>query len=513
MVSQNGASRLKVGRTLLDRWPSVADAKSGNQPRNPMPDRAQEKAEPKGRLTVICSPDNMEGTIIYSGPPEATFNEAGVYKALAEKGVVFGTEKAAIDDLVLKVRTATEPLRLNVVVARGVTPRSSRDALLEFLIEEGGEQHTRQDGGTDFRDVQKYKIVKKDQPLARLHPAVEGEAGRNVLGAPVPVPPPRQASWSPGENIQAVSQPDGLVEYRALVDGIFRRKDATFVVATELVIDGNAGLETGNLKCPLSILVHGNVERGTEIVAGRDLKVDGFVETGVLRVAGKLAVAGGINAAGKGTILCGGDLQADFIETSHIICDGNIAVKRFCLASTIVAHGTISLEQSEAAIVGGEIVHYGNISLGRIGNENQIRTVFHPGIHYHNQHVYRTLHEELQRIEKEFHVLAEYLRQMKERLARVGAKSMSEDTRAEARDRVQKYHRLQSLIEKKKAALETIFRTRKNPEPVRITVRDVLLPGTEFHHNGHIEKVNGPLHKVIVTFYPEGQEPTYSQIP
>lgn len=472
-----------------------------------------ERIEPRGHVAVTRAPDDMEGSVSYVGLPEPTFNEAAIYKALAEKGVVYGTDKAAIDDLVLKVRNGTGPLRLNAVVAHGLSPRAPRDAMLEFLVDEGGEQHTRQDGGTDFRDVQKFKLVKKDEPLARLHPAVEGEAGRNVLGAPISVPIPRQAEWSPGDNVLSATIADGIIEYRAAVDGIYRRKDSQFFIATELVIDGNAGLETGNLKCPLSIVVHGNVERGTEILAGRDLSVDGFVETGTVRVAGKLSVHGGINAAGKGTILCGGDLRADFIETSHIICDGNISVNRFCLASTLVAHGTISLEQSEAAIVGGEIVHFGNISLGRIGNENQIRTVFHPGVHYHNQHVYRTLHEELQRIEKEFHVLAEYLRQMKERLTRIGAKQMSEDTRAEARERVQTYHRLRDLIEKKKAALQTILQTRTNPGPVRITVRDVLLPGAEFHHNGHIEKIKGPLHKVILTFHPEGKEPEYSQIP
>lgn len=461
-------------------------------------------------LTLSFDNDNLRAIITYQGPADPSFSEAAILQLLGDHNVRYGIDNEAIDTLTTQIRTMQERKKLEAVVARGMMPGESVDGRAEFFITDEPEIKVKEDGRTDFRNIRRYKTVEQGQLIARIYPPIRGKEGINVFGEVVEPREPVPAAARPGDHVQARPGKDGSTEYVAAIEGIFKHSGDLFFVTPELIIEGNAGLETGNLSYNLSIIIKGNVERGTEILSGKDLTVEGLVETGFLRVAGNITVAGGINSGGKGRILCGGDLSADFIENSHVICDGSIRLRRSILTSTVVAHGSIELSESDSSVIaGGEILHFGDLKVSRIGNQNEIRTVFYPGLHYHNQEIYHTLREEIQELEKRIQALTEYLRSFKEKLTRLTAARISEDMKRDARERVQQYHKVQEAIEKKKALFATIQNARRNTEPVRVFVRDVILPGTEFHFKGGIEKLQAPVHRVILTFFPDRTGPKY----
>jgi uncharacterized protein (DUF342 family) len=466
-------------------------------------------------LTLSFEKDGMQAIITYHGGPDPSFSEAAILQLLADRGVKYGIINEAIDQLTDQIRTLKGRQKLQRIVAQGMFPGESIDGRAEFFISDAPEIRIREDGRTDFRNIRRYKSVAKGQLIARVYPPVRGRDGINVFGEVVDAREPLPAPIKPGDHLESRPGEAGSIEYVAATEGIFKRADQTFYVSPDLIIEGNAGLETGNLSYNLSIIIRGNIERGTEVQAGKDLTVEGLVETGFLRVAGNISVTGGINSGGKGHILCGGDLRADFIENSHVICDGSIYLRRFILASTIISHGSIEFSESSASVIaGGEILHYADLKVGRIGNQNEIRTVLYPGLHYHNQQIYQTLKTEIQELEKNIAALTDYLRKFKEKLTRRTSVHISDDLKREVREKVQQYHKLQESVEKKKALFNTVQNTRRNRAPVKVYVKDAILPGTEFHFRGRIEKIRQPLQRVVLTFFPEDRNsPKYEPYP
>jgi len=457
---------------------------------------------------------NLQAVATYQGGPDPSFSEATILQLLADQGVKYGIINEAIDRLTAQIRTMKDRQKLQAVVAQGMFPGESIDGRAEFFITDEPEIKVREDGRTDFRNIRRYKTVAKGQLIARVHPPVRGKDGINVFGEVVDAREPAPAPVKPGDHLQSQQGEAGSIEYLAAIEGIFKHEGETFFVSPELIIEGSAGLETGNLSYNLSIIIRGNIDRGTEILAGKDLTVEGLVETGFLRVAGNITVAGGINSGGKGHILCGGDLSADFIENSHVICDGSIHLRRSILASTVISHGTIDLSEPDSSVIaGGEILHFSDLKVSRIGNQNEIRTIFYPGLHYHNQQIYHTLRDEIQELEKTIVALAEYLRKFKEKLTRLTAARISDDLKREAKERVQQYHKVREAIEKKKALFSTVQNSRRNSAPVKIFVKDAILPGTEFHFKGGIEKIQAPVHHVVLTFFPDRTAPKYEPYP
>jgi len=465
-------------------------------------------------LKLVIDAAAMQAVITYLGGVNPAFHEGEVYTILANHNVLFGIDKKLIQEFTAKVCAMTDRQKIQMTLAKGNPAEKSIDGSFEFFITDELEIKVDDVGRADFRNIRRYKTVTKGQRIARIVAPYLGKDGMDIHGVVVKAREPSAAKITPGNNLTPKSVDDRTTEYYASIDGIFWHVDNTFYIEPDLIIEGNAGLETGNLSYDLSIIIKGNIERGTEIITTKDLTVEGLIESGQIKVGGTLSVAGGINAAGKGQITVGRDLTADFIENSRILCDGSVVLHRSILNSTVVAHGTIDLNETDNSVIaGGEIVHLSDLKVARIGNQNEIVTTIYPALHYHNQQLYQTLRKELETLDKEGQELVDYLRNMKQLIATTPAARISPQKKQEAQERVKQYHSLIETINKKRALYKTVFTSRYNSKPVKVYIKDIVLPGTEFHFRGNIEKIKAPMKHVVLTFYPDRSQPGYEPHP
>ena len=63
------------------------------------------------------------------------------------------------------------------------------------------------------------------------------------------------------------------------------------------------------------IVIHGNVEAGVVINAGKSLTVDGVVESASITAGGMVCLKRGMQGGGKGSITAGGDIFTEFWST------------------------------------------------------------------------------------------------------------------------------------------------------------------------------------------------------
>jgi hypothetical protein len=140
----------------------------------------------------------------------------------------------------------------------------------------------------------------------RRVPKVEGQPGRDVTGAELPVRPVKEAvircgkgaAWSKEDPNVIVAAVDGLpvwdgnsnidVKHELELDAVGTGSgDINFVGS--VVINGSVG-EGRVVKARHSVTVHGNVERA-RIESGGDLRVDGSAMSSILRAGGDRAIA------------------------------------------------------------------------------------------------------------------------------------------------------------------------------------------------------------------------------
>lgn len=237
---------------------------------------------------VDISADRMSAALTVAaahGGKEAEVAEAMM--ALAQRGVCFGIEPAAVAAAVAEPGSPLE-------VARGEPPQPGTDGSLELLVDLSQVRQPVEDakGQVDFRELGLIRSVDAGVPLMRRHPPIPGKAGRTVLGAELPVRPPKDAKFPVRmQGVQfAADDPDLLV---AAIAGqpVLARDGLT--VEPVLVLP-NVSLATGNVDFVGTVEVRGDVQSGMRIKAGGDVIIHGIIESAEVEAAGDVVAKGGI---------------------------------------------------------------------------------------------------------------------------------------------------------------------------------------------------------------------------
>lgn len=212
-------------------------------------------------------------------------------------------------------------------IARGKEPEHGENGRLEFLIDlDASSPGTidEQTGKIDFRERNLVREVREGDDLAQLHMATNGIEGMDLWGSAVeavdgePADAPRA-----GEGV--VIEREGLRDlYRAAVDGVVLYYDRELSVSKVLRVPGDVDFKTGNLRFDGPIHIGGSVKSGFEVVAGKALVIDGFVEPGA-RVQG-LSVT--LMRGCYGDVRAILDLQAPFVEQCRLRAGRRMLVKK-----------------------------------------------------------------------------------------------------------------------------------------------------------------------------------------
>lgn len=286
-----------------------------------------------------------------------------LYQLLTSSGIIFGVKYKQLNLIKECIRKGSADSE-RIVLARGKDPIAGTNAYLKFKMEIGpiaGE--LLKDGSIDFRERKIMVPVSAGQVIASKIPATRGIPGVTVLGDRI--------AQKPGLDIEVETTDDAVyspetLEVLATSDGVLSVVRGNVIrVCNKQEIKGDIEYSTGNIESRSSLVIHGSVFPGFLVKTGGDLEIRGSVMSTQVSSLSNIIIKGGI-IGNASSVIASGDVDINFIEQGQIRCDGNCVIRKQCYYSHISAGGNIRCRE-HSAIVGGELIAEGNISLGDAG--------------------------------------------------------------------------------------------------------------------------------------------------
>lgn len=453
----------------------------------------------KDNIQIIIDDNKLYAYLLYRGAPNDTIHEEIIYSLLRNSNIKFGVQKEKILEILKQIKKSNESfLKIKEIIVKGIPPEESRDGSYKLLISLEPKIPMTEDGKIDHKNIEYYKIVNPNEEIILLYPPYKGKNGINVLGEEIPSKDPKPIPIKTGEFIELIKQDDGSLLGKSKIYGVVKIDGKTIEIQPDLIIEEDASIEKGNLKFNNNIIIKGNVLRGLEIKCGKDLIVEGNIESGQLRVLGNIK-SKGINTGNTGIIICNKNIETTFIENTKILCEGNLVIQSSIINSEITSHESIYLTNNKSKIIGGKIIFFNKLECGILGNASQIQTEIYIGYHFHNQQILNTLLEEFRKLEKEITSLSDELLHYKNLIN--NKHQFSESTKKSILLKINNFQKLKTIYLKKKNHIQYLKEQVYNNN-ASIQIHNTIYPGVVFHFKGKkfpIEKkIDNP--KITIDF-------------
>lgn len=230
-------------------------------------------------------------------------------------------------------------------------------------------------GLMDYRVRKGQPAVQEGEFLAHIIAPIRGKAGRDVYGKPITPAEPESLRMGAGLNVRLDEEKR---EFYSTIAGRVRWSACVLSVDPVLEINGNVGLETGNISHPGALVVKRDIETGAEVKAAGDIEVGGIVEEAQLEGGGNLLVAGGITGSPSRRVKVAGSIVARFILDANILAGEDVVAKREIVHSNIVAKKRVLIP--DGRVVGGSICAVGGIEAAQVGSEANVPTLLIAGV-------------------------------------------------------------------------------------------------------------------------------------
>ncbi len=296
-----------------------------------------------------------------------------ILTSLKEKNISVGVDLDVVDTI------AQHPERVqNVLVAKGKPHQNGRDGEIKFLVDVNREVKPKvlEDGSVDFKDIEAFLTVKKGDVLAERIDPTPGTDGLTVTGKVIKAKPGKVANFKFGKNVAVAD--DGTRIF-AETDGTIKMEGHRISIIEILEIKGDVGVKTGNVTFKGKILVNGNVITGYAIECEGDVEITGVVEGARIKATGDIVVGRGVQGQDEAVIECGGNLIGRFINNCTATVAGNIEADAI-MHSKIICDGEIKISGRKGLLVGGEVKAKDKISAKVIGSDMGTQTKITLGI-------------------------------------------------------------------------------------------------------------------------------------
>ncbi|MFW5960364.1 MAG: DUF342 domain-containing protein, partial [Chitinivibrionales bacterium] len=316
-------------------------------------------------VVVEVSYDKMEAFVSVQGTGEVSNDD--IARALLSNDVEFGY----IEDNI-KYIAAHNIKDKKVKVAEGRPVKQGRDGSAEIMIDisKVGKPRLLQNGRVDFKDINSIINVNKGDPLMRIHPAVYGKNGYNVLGEAIYPEKVEEASVEIGPG--AVFSPDNEnLVVAGLRGAVFLGQNNSVEVRSVKTVKGNVDYSTGNIKFNGELIINGRVLSGFTLDAEGDVVVKEGVENASVRSAQNIRIYKGAVGKKGDVIEAGGDISVKYTEGISMKAGSSIVIDKSAVHATLVAEYEISAEE----IVGGMVTAGRVIRADTIGTEKEVKTL------------------------------------------------------------------------------------------------------------------------------------------
>ncbi len=435
--------------------------------------KALEKAIDEG-IRVEVSQDKMLGVISFTEPEHGGKVLAAnqIKEKMRLAGIITGLNEELIDNLVNEKKYNHKYLS-----ARGKAPINGKDGTLELLFNTNEEEiaslrpKENDDGSVDFKNLDLIQTIQKDQLLATITLPEVGESGENVLGKEIKPNKGKVFRLPKGKNVY-VSE-DGLSLF-STIEGQLVYDLNRITISETYIVEGDAGVATGDIDFSGNVIVRGNVESGFTIKAGGNIEVQGFVEEATI-IAGKdILLRHGIQGKNHGKLVAGGDIVTKFIQNSIVEAKGCLYTEAI-MHSQVEAGDSVIVEVNKGLIAGGTVQATNLISAKIIGSPMSTTTTVKISMALSLQHKYNTAKSELSKKRQQLDQIAKNISYIQEKLAK-GEKIPK--ARIEAvKPMIMLQQQLGGEIGTIQAEFDSLEEMLQGYQEGAIQVRDVMYPG------------------------------------
>ena len=271
--------------------------------------------------------------------------------------------------------------KMPILVARGMPPIHGKDAVITYFKRSDRKPAIREDGKADFYDMSFLDEVKKGDWLGEKVPHTNGEMGRTITGEfSLPEKGKNKKLQYDKKTVEAVEEKDGRIVLRSLIDGVVEMKGGKISVGDHLIIDGDVGMETGNIDFDGSVTVRGTILDHFSVRASKDISV--LSELGVSNIehieskTGDVFIKGGIFGKGSSRVSAARNIYVKHANECRLQAGGNIHIGYYSLGSFLKAKN-IYTDEIKGKLIGGVIEAQGKVKAAVIGNRMERKTIIH----------------------------------------------------------------------------------------------------------------------------------------
>ncbi len=265
-----------------------------------------------------------------------------------------------------------------VLVAEGVPAVHGVDAEVKMFELEDKKPVMKTDGSVNHYELNLIDQVFKGDWLGEKSRPTEGKPGITVNGKSLKPKDGRDKRLKfDAKTVEEIEEEERTILV-AKVNGAVRYRDGKVSVDNHLIVGGNVDYSTGNIEFDGFITVEGTVEDGFNVIATRDITINGEMGIGAVgRIEsknGSILVKGGVNGKGTADILAAKNIYVKFANEANLTAGQSINVGLYALDSILKAK-KIFVNPQVGKLIGGEIHADHQVVTGSIGNKYEKLTL------------------------------------------------------------------------------------------------------------------------------------------
>ncbi len=422
-------------------------------------------------IDLDISNDKMTVSIIFNEPDNGgkLLNKADIIRSLNNYGIRYGIDEDLIERLVNNKEYGKW-----YKIAEGDAPKKGIDGYIEYFFttdKKSLKPKELEDGSVDYRNLNLYETAVEKQTLAIVHPAIPGEDGMTVFAKSIPAERPKKAPVLPkGKNTKVLEDGVTLISD---ISGRILYMDGRVSVFPILEIMGDVDNSTGNVEFSGTIVVKGTVLSGFSVNAGADVEIEGAVEGATIKAKGNIMLMKGVQGGGKAVIEAGGDINANFIESSTISAGGNITANSI-MHSNVQCGGTLTLIGKRGLFVGGRAVVGNKIDAKVIGSNMATVTELEVGVNPIQLEEYKQAVKDIEKYNEQFKETEKVIIV----LQKADVTTLSNDKKKMLMDAIRNKIVLKSKINESQKKIEVIMPKLKQKNG-RVSVSNVIYSGVK----------------------------------
>ncbi len=428
------------------------------------------------KIVVDISKDRLQATIRYDTKNGSRLpTKEMMMQALEEKGVNYGIQQESIE----KGIESLSPF----VAAMGKPPVNGDDAYIDRKFDLGvkGRPVVNQYDRVDYKDLNLFVLVKKNDTLAIRIPQTQGKAGISVFGDSIAAKNGKPIPMPEGKNTKVVGENRLVSE----IDGQIVDTGKKISVDPKLSIKGDVGVGTGNIEFDGSVDIGGTVQQGFEVKATGDIEIKGGVNGAVVE-GRNVFIGAGITGMNRGKVRAEQDVRAMFTENAEVEAGRDIYIMDVVLHSTLRAGKRILAEEKHGQITGGACIAGEEVCAKIIGNQAFVVTRVAVGVDPNLQQQYQKLcrnykegKKRLQQISQTLNTLGkiDISRLPQERIDQINALTRSQFP-------------LAGQLKKDEVAIRELEGKLAEMKHGKVKAADVIYPGTRLSVNSVMKNIS-----------------------